>query len=84
MLLHLYICCLQSVDLAVYPLRCCSYGTPGDIIGSVEVTSEDLDDDKPGPVANILSYYDNTKFWWGRRESLLPINATFYLLKKYY
>ena len=56
---------------------------PGDIIGNVEVTSEDRDDDKPGPVANILSYYNNSKYWCGHRErDLLPINATFYFTEE--
>jgi len=47
------------------------------------VTSEDRDDYVPGPVSNILSYCDITKFWCGCREkNLLPINATFYFTEE--
>ena len=42
----------------MYPLSCCSYGQPGDIISTVEVTSDDPDDSTPGPVSNILSFYN--------------------------
>ena len=63
-------------------MSCRSYGTPGDIIDSVEVTSDDPDDYTPGPVANILSYYDNENFWCGHREEILPINATFHFTEE--
>ena len=65
----------------MYPLSCCSYGQPGDIINSVEVTSDDPGDSVPGPVTNILSYYDNTKFWCGDRN-VLPANATFHFTEE--
>ena len=65
----------------MYPLSCCSYGQPGDIINNVEVTSDDPGDSVPGPVTNILSYYDNTKFWCGDRN-VLPANATFYFTEE--
>lgn len=64
-------------------MSCCSYGAPGDIIHSVNVTSHDPDDSVPGPITNILGYNDNKTFWCGRREeNLLPINATFYFTEE--
>lgn len=67
----------------MYPLSCCSYGQPGDIISNVEVTSEDPNDYVPGPIANILSYHDNTSFWCGNRSrDQLPANATFYFTEE--
>ena len=47
------------------------------------MTSDDPDDSVPGPAANILSYYDDEKFWCGQREEYkLPINATFYFTEE--
>ena len=66
-----------------YPLSCCSYGQPGDLISSVEVTSDDPTDSEPGPVTNILSYYNSSKFWCGDRNIYtLPANATFHFTEE--
>ena len=47
------------------------------------MTSDNPDDSVPGPVANILSFYDDEKFWCGQREEyLLPINATFHFTEE--
>lgn len=66
----------------MYSLSCCSYGQPGDIISTVEVTSDDPSDSVPGPVTNILSYCDSAKFWCGHRNHPLPINATFHFTEE--
>ena len=65
----------------MYPLSCCSYGQPGDMISNVSVTSEDPEDSVPGPITDILSFYNKSRFWCSDRE-VLPASATFYFIEE--